>query len=363
MKSKLIFSLLTAWTLLACYPAASQSGDAAESFQVYSKFDFIPGEKTIFYDDFSDGTIGDFPANWNTNGSGEIVNTNLAPGKWFQFKGEGYYIAESTGVFPENFTVEFDLIPVNKDNNEGEAEGTGVYIVSGNMKDPNEGGAIPGKAGIKLNIGNNGLTNFSSYADGEYKADGTREISIKPSKKYRISIWVQKQRVRLYVDENKVFDLPRALPEGHKYNIIRFENGEYSNCMIGGFRIAAGLPDIRSKLLTEGKLVSYGVYFDVNSDKVKPQSNGTLKEVAQVLKDNPTVKIKIVGHTDGDGDEAANLDLSKRRAESVKTELSKDFGIDASRITSEGKGESQPIAANDTPANKAKNRRVEFIKL
>jgi outer membrane protein OmpA-like peptidoglycan-associated protein len=120
---------------------------------------------------------------------------------------------------------------------------------------------------------------------------------------------------------------------------------------------------VRSKLLTEGKLVCYGIYFDVNSDKVKPESYGSLNEIANVLKENPTVRINIVGHTDSDGDDANNMDLSKRRAASVKNELAKTFGIDASRIQTDGKGESQPVAPNDTPGNKAKNRRVEFIKL
>jgi len=75
------------------------------------------------------------------------------------------------------------------------------------------------------------------------------------------------------------------------------------------------------------------------------------------------VRVKIVGHTDSDGDDKLNLDLSKRRAESVKSALSGQFGIDASRLETEGAGESKPVAANDTPENKAKNRRVELIKL
>ena len=69
------------------------------------------------------------------------------------------------------------------------------------------------------------------------------------------------------------------------------------------------------------------------------------------------------GHTDADGKDDANLDLSKRRAASVKAALAKEFGIDESRMETDGKGESEPIDKNDTPAGKANNRRVEFIKL
>jgi outer membrane protein OmpA-like peptidoglycan-associated protein len=70
-----------------------------------------------------------------------------------------------------------------------------------------------------------------------------------------------------------------------------------------------------------------------------------------------------VGHTDSDGDDAKNLDLSKRRAANVKNSLAKDFAIDASRIQTDGKGETEGVAPNTTSEGKAKNRRVEFIKL
>jgi len=149
-----------------------------------------------------------------------------------------------------------------------------------------------------------------------------------------------------------------ANPKGYD-----LEATDDANPIISNFRIAAGLPDMRNKLLTEGKLISYGITFDVNLDKIKSESFATIKEIAQVLKDNPTVKIKVVGHTDTDGDDKSNLDLSKRRAASVKNSLVKDFSIDATRIETDGKGESEPIAKNDSAVNKAKNRRVEFIKL
>jgi outer membrane protein OmpA-like peptidoglycan-associated protein len=73
--------------------------------------------------------------------------------------------------------------------------------------------------------------------------------------------------------------------------------------------------------MTGGKWVTHGILFDVNSDKIKGESYGTLKSVATVLKENAELKVKIIGHTDSDGDDAKNLDLSKRRAASVKAML------------------------------------------
>ncbi|MGE5498101.1 MAG: OmpA family protein, partial [Syntrophothermus sp.] len=111
------------------------------------------------------------------------------------------------------------------------------------------------------------------------------------------------------------------------------------------------------------KLVSYGIYFDVNKDVVKPESYPSIKEIATILQENPDVKIKIVGHTDSDGDDKSNLDLSKRRSAAVKNALVSSFSIDAGRIETDGKGEGEPVAKNDNLTNKALNRRVEFIKL
>jgi outer membrane protein OmpA-like peptidoglycan-associated protein len=88
-----------------------------------------------------------------------------------------------------------------------------------------------------------------------------------------------------------------------------------------------------------------------------------MKEIATVLKENPTVKIKIIGHTDSDGDATKNLDLSKRRSISVKNALSTEYGIEAARIETDGKGATEPVAPNTTSEGKAKNRRVELIKL
>lgn len=346
-----------------------KSGDQSEpSLQSYSKFDFIPGEKVFFFEDFSQDAVGDFPALWNTNGSGEVVTTNLYEGHWLQFKMKSYS-AIWTDKFlelPDNYTMEFDIIPLSEDNPQIMA-GYSIRLLKSENERMWDGGAIPGDAGFNFYTAYYGTPCYRAYINSPENEqndlsgdnDDLKTVQ-KLNKKSHISIWVQKTRIRLYLDQNKVFDLPRAASTTSRYNRFRIDDGAG---LISNIRIAVGAPDTRNKLITEGKLVSYGIYFDVNKDVVKPESYGTLKSIADVLKENPTVKIKIVGHTDADGADAANLDLSKRRGASVRNELVKTFGIDASRIETDGLGEGQPIAPNDTPANKALNRRVEFIKL
>ena len=336
---------------------------AQDENKISSKYDFIPGEKVIFYDDFGAETVGDFPIQWNTNGSGEIVTASNFPGKWFQLTKMGYYIPEVREDFTDNYTIEFDIVGMNIANMET-MYGIDFFLLLGDLNNP-AGGSQPGTAGFTFrpDYDNVFWRNWSEAREWQGD-DGQVSSTLKSTEKYHFAIWVQKQRVRLYVNENKVLDLAKGLQANYKYNIFRIETyTDESTPLISNFRIAAGLPDMRNKLITEGKFISYGIQFDVNSDKVKPESYATIKEIAQVLNDNPTVKIKVIGHTDSDGDDNSNLDLSKRRAASVKDYLVKKFGIDDARIEPDGKGESEPLAKNDSAINKAKNRRVEFIKL
>jgi OmpA-OmpF porin, OOP family len=334
--------------------------------QSFSKYDFVPGEKVIFFEDFTQDAIGDFPALWNTNGSAEVVTTNLFPGNWLKFSTREAIWTDQLLNLPDNYTIEFDVIPDKGED--GRMKGYGFRLMQSINAKAFDHGSVPGKAGFRLAVEYFGRPSYSTYINSDegngLGLSGSKEEDMykqKESQKYHMAMWVQKARVRLYQNENKLFDLPKAFPvAGVKMDRIRFEDGA---AMISNVRIAVGAPDTRNKLITEGRLVTYGIYFDVNKDVVKPESYGTLKEISTVLKDNPEVRVKIIGHTDSDGADAANLDLSKRRADSVKNELAGTFGIDASRIETEGMGETKPVAPNDTPVNKALNRRVEFIKL
>lgn len=337
-----------------------------DELKSYSKFDFIPGEKVIFFEDFSQTNVGDFPASLNTNGSAEVVTTNLFPGNWLQFSMRNALWTDELLTLPENYTIEFDVIPIKGE--EGSMAGYSFRLIQSINEKSFDYGAVPGKAGFLFSVEYFGRPGYRTYINGDegegLGLDGTKEnnsLYEKENQKYHISIWVQKSRIRLYQDENKMFDLPRAFPvKSVKMDRIRFEDGA---AMISNIRIAVGAPDTRNKLLSEGKLITHGILFDVNSDKIKPESYGTLKDIANVFKENPDLKVKIVGHTDSDGDESSNLDLSKRRAASVKNSLVNEFGIDESRMETDGKGETEPVSENGTPEGKANNRRVEFIKI
>ena len=173
----------------------------------------------------------------------------------------------------------------------------------------------------------------------------------------------------MWINEEKLFDVPKGVPAGVTMNQVYFEVGhtnykedQYA-IYVSNIKVATGKPDTRHKLVEEGKFSTTGILFDVQSAVIKPESYAVVKEIATVLKENATTKIKVIGHTSNDGEDNANMELSKKRSAAVKDMLVNEFGVEESRLITEGKGETQPVADNKTKEGKMLNRRVEFIKL
>ena len=333
----------------------------SEKLTATSNYDFVAGDKVLLYEDFSQDAVGDFPALWTTNKSGEINTLSIAPGNWLNLNAtEGNWWLLKPIEFPKNFIVEFDVVP-----KKGAPRYAAAVTIYGENRYKEMSDPYNGSTGLIVNIAKTGWET-QGLKSGNPKVTGSSTINpVEEEKVNHVIIWVQNRRVRIYHKGEKVLDMPTNLYEGSKFTRFGFMlyRGASSASYVSNIKITTASPDTRSKLLTEGKLVTYGIYFDVNKDVVKAESFGTMKSIADVLKENPDVRIKIVGHTDSDGDNAKNLDLSQRRAKSVMNELVKVFGIDASRMETDGMGETKPIAPNDTPSNKALNRRVEFVKL
>lgn len=356
-----------------------KNSETSPELKAYSKFDFVPGEKVIGMEQFEETSIGDFPLGWNTNSSAELVKLGDSEEKWLSLLQDGYFMPEFVTDLPENFTLEFDVFTRYRSSN---ILSYGFDICA--MPNPRKDVATEiysATAGFEFlwtscmdgawyNVYEKGEVTSKNHNLSVAKLGCTGD-DYEGYSKVHFSIWRQKNRLRIYVNESKVVDIPYALLIENKYNAFRFKTTymNYSSSdikdevMVSSVRYAVGAPDTRSKLITEGKLVSRGILFDVNSDKIKPESYGTLKEIGTVLKENPTLKVQIIGHTDSDGDEAKNLELSKKRAASVKQSLVSEFGISADQLTTDGKGESQPSDPNTSAAGKANNRRVEFVKL
>ena len=114
-------------------------------------------------------------------------------------------------------------------------------------------------------------------------------------------------------------------------------------------------------LKNDGKIALYGIYFDFDKANIKPESESTLNEISQLLKNNPELNVYIVGHTDVKGALEYNITLSRNRAVAVVVELVKKYNIAQSRLTGQGVGPLAPVASNETEEGRKLNRRVELV--
>lgn len=348
-----------------------------QTLKSYSKYDFVPGDKIVYAEDFLQDVIGEFPVKWNTNGSGEIVTVEGLQGKWLKIAEGTKYESAYNNKLPENYTIEFDLLTEFKDDQ------SVPYIKIQLQSDKAESDPLPQL--VEISLAPNGGIHVDGSRDGiYYESRNGKGYPITEGKKQlfntfysynqkstpvHIALWVQKQRIRVWINQDKMYDLPKGLAENMGLKKLAFETTNYGgpqtnySYLISNIKIAIASPDTRNKLITEGSWSTTGILFDVNSDKIKPSSYGTLKEIATILSENADLKVKIIGHTDSDGDDAKNLELSKKRAAAVRSALSKEFNIDESRMEVDGLGETKPATDNKTPEAKAQNRRVEFVKM
>jgi OmpA-OmpF porin, OOP family len=146
-----------------------------------------------------------------------------------------------------------------------------------------------------------------------------------------------------------------AFGGGSAYNLDIVEQEEMKQDVV------ADAVSMAKDISTTGKVAIYGIYFDTNKTDIKPESEASIKEIANLLQQNAQLKLFIVGHTDNVGTVEANMDLSKRRAESVISYLVANYKADASRLKGYGVGPLAPVASNSTDEGKAKNRRVELV--
>ena len=332
--------------------------------------DFVPGSTVIFEDHFTKDPIGDFPANWNTNGSGSIVTIDGVPGKWLSVVHNTIVHPVLKKSLPENCTIEFDLFLQTQGERSIPNMQFGLTTVKNILKED-----MFYKDRFFMNVARYNERDGQTVEYG-LKNDVIGNKSDFPLTKYtnkilHVAMAINKSRIRVYFDDKKLIDLPMALTADMRNNFFLNNNfvvpASEVGMLVGNLRIASGEVDARSLLIKDlmenGKAVTNDILFDVNSDKIKTASFAIISQFGDALQNNPALKIKIIGHTDSDGSDAANLILSQKRAAAVKTYITENYAVAGNRIQTDGKGSSQPLAPNTTADGKTKNRRVEFIKL
>lgn len=348
---------------------ASETADQSEENSpagpdIAFNYDFEPGNVSVFEDNFSKDRSGDFPAKWDTNGSGEIVIIDGA--KWLRLTNNSIYIPMAGEELPDDYTITFDLLTKGLDN--GTSSQAFIKLL---LHDNNSFKDARTYAMVELSpcqfITSPGVVVKHVNGDRQLRNNISKDYRKEIIGKSRISIAVNKTRMRVWLNENKLVDVPRLVPEGISNFKIKTvglrDDKNLDEVYIKDFKMAKSGADYRSKLLTEGKLSTNAILFKTGSATIASGAESIIPEIAEAMNQEKTMTLLIVGHTDDEGSFESNFNLSQKRAEAVKTMLIDQYQIKADRIRTQGKGESEPLKDNSTAAGKAENRRVEFIKL
>ncbi|WP_295791740.1 OmpA family protein [Mucilaginibacter sp.] len=336
-------------------PAVSTNvrrADSSAAFKPYQNYDFIAGEQILFEDHFTDDQNGEFPAHWKLlkgqavlNKVGDKPSLLLTEGNYAEvaprMKTDHYLSGE--------FTVEFDFIfKKAADGTFSDAPGVEFYY-----KDVAAGYDWPFR--VVFGIGDVKI--------GELTKTYPEDLLNGFENKWHHAAMVYKNgQMKAYVDQFRVCVNPNL--ENKPFRLL-FDGGgsESAPIIFSTVKIAnGGGMNMIGKKFTDAKIVTHGINFDIDKSTIKPESMGTLNGIVQILKDNPELKFEVDGHTDNSGGAGHNLALSQQRAAAVKAQLVK-MGVEESRLSTKGLGDTKPLSDNATIEGKANNRRVEFVKM
>ncbi len=310
----------------------------------WAKYDFVPGDEVIFEDNLAGEENGEFPSRWDLfQGTAEVAQVD---GENVIFLRGGSptivpYLENSRNDYlPEVFTIEFDIYF-------GYSYADVLLFDRKNQKRDGSSQWSLQVAYNKMDIGN-----FSSYYPRE----------VKQKRWAHVAIAYTSGKFKAYLDDTRLINIPRMEIDPQGLSFYSYHASDNSPIYIKNVRIAKGGVKYYDRVLQDGRIVANGIRFDVGKASLRPESMGIINEVVELMQQHPELKFSVEGHTDSDGDDDFNLELSKKRAEAVMKEMI-SLGIPADRLQSTGWGETKPVAENATPEGRANNRRVEFVKL
>jgi outer membrane protein OmpA-like peptidoglycan-associated protein len=293
-----------------------------------------------------DDADGEFPAHWTLDKGQAVINKVTGSPAFCLTEGNYVRVAPrlktADNYLPDNFTIEFDFYPTD-------GSFTPALLFS-------SGGEGSGELFFGKEVS-------SSYFTKDFSATYPGDADHFNGKWHHAAMIRKGNQIKCYVDQYRVLVMPDI--GATKLNSVEVGGigSMEAPIVFRNFRIASGgNMNMIGKKFTDNKIVTHGINFDVDKATIKPESMGTLNMIVGVMKDNPDLKFEIDGHTDNSGAAAHNLTLSQQRADAVKTQLV-GMGIDDSRLSTKGFGDTRPISDNNTPEGKANNRRVEFVKM
>jgi OOP family OmpA-OmpF porin len=312
------------------------------------KSTFIPGEKTIFYDDFTDMGPDDAPPHFKVRGAATELRSTGNVRQLTVIQG-GTILSPNLTALPANFTYEAEMAFETGTNR---ATSTLVFYSKN-------------KEVFRLDFyASEPTSDLVASMRAPYSELGRKRFNTKWNEPGKLALWIQNGRMRIFVKDEKQLDFNQVeMPPIDKVEFQHSFSG--ANAKSIGYRVvrfAESTPDFSQVISSSGRYVTHGILFDTDSDRLKPESAPVIQLIARGLETNPNLKLLIEGHTDSVGNADHNMDLSRRRAEAVKSVLVSQFNTDPARLSTAGLGATKPIDSNDTPQGRSQNRRVELVK-
>jgi outer membrane protein OmpA-like peptidoglycan-associated protein len=328
--------------------APAGASTAAADRKVWANYDFVPGQRTIFFTDFTEDQVGNFPERLEfKTGAMEVVEFEGGR-RALRASDRSELIIPLPEVLPDKYTIELDVI-----SRTGQGVAASTLELAGGREMNSEHSEVAWGNG------------WFSLRGGPVKVDlETKDRERYLGKPASFRILGDGKYLKAYADERRVANIPNADFQRAKALVLRLQGADDAQdaVYLTRIRVAESEKTIYDALSSTGRWATQGILFDTGKSDVKPESTPTLKQIAATLKEHPELKVEIQGHTDNVGQAAANLKLSQARADAVKATLTKEYGVGEGQLTAKGYGDTKPSADNKTAEGRANNRRVELLK-
>jgi OmpA-OmpF porin, OOP family len=340
-------------------PAGEQPAPARVGEGAWANYDFVPGERVLFFEDFTRDRVGNFPQRLELiTGNAEVVEWSGR--RWLRMNDRTVFKVPLPEALPERFTVEFDLpVPWHGMGFSSEPpHSQSTYVGSHELSAVLVSGT---EAGVLRNAGTSGKSTVDPRQ--VFGESMFQNVGVLSNRIYRASLQVDGRYIKLYLDEKRVANLPNGEFGRQNYLVFEFYSNAGMGPLITGIAVNAGGQGMYDALMADGRVSTQGILFATGSAVIRPQSTPTLTEIGEMLRTHPQLRLSIEGHTDAVGQDAANQSLSEERAAAVREHLIGSYGIEPGRLEARGFGASRPATANDTAEGRQANRRVELVRL
>lgn len=324
--------------------AAADGGAGAAPGPADANYDFEEAPRTIFATDFGDDALGDFPGELEFRG-GNMEVAAWGGERWLRSTGDGKVAVRLDEPLPERFTITFDAHVES-----GISDGIRVVpeIADEALRNYERHYFLLGHrhvSGVKTG-GTSGLPESTSGDDQIGAGVATARIMVDGSK------------AKVYVGTHRVANIPNAeLARGDRILFV-IPGRPDDPSFVRNIRIGGEHTGLYPRLEQDGEVTVRGLEFDEGSATLKPGSAEALAEIATMLGEHPELDLVIQAHTDVPGGFDANMDLSRARAEAIRSHLVENHGIPAERLRAMGLGSIQPVVEGDGPEAREKNERI-----